>query len=378
MVTTYIIASIIVALVAFAVFAIRGKKQLENAGLMKSRNRPRVLESVLARIQQRVHYNNQIRKFAESSPADPKSAVAVLDEMEAAGVDASVVSYNALLKAYVRAIPPQVQQALDLLDRMEAAGLTANQVSYNTCLAACATQGLPDVAKSLLDRMIMLGITPTTLSYNSLINANANAETARVDEAMKCLELMAGTEVKPDDVSFSLIVKAYGNHGSATLALVEDLLEKMKKYELVAGSVFFNAAFRALAVSSEVDWVKWNEMMATHGIQADESMYLRAIRVNSLGNRPRPAAAEKVLETMLAAGHTPGTVGYTMIISAYGEKGDFNSAYRLLQQMTREGHEPSASPSPVCLSPSLAARTLPQTSGRPRTLSPRCRPWVSS
>ena len=111
-------------------------------------------------------------------------------------------------------------QALDLLDRMEAAGLTANQVSYNTCLAACATQGLPDVAKSLLDRMIMLGITPTTLSYNSLINANANAETARVDEAMKCLELMAGTEVKPDDVSFSLIVKAYGNHGSATLALV--------------------------------------------------------------------------------------------------------------------------------------------------------------
>merc|ERR1719353_1574521 len=152
-----IAASILfLALVVFAVLAFRGKKNLENAGLAKSRNRPRVLESVLARIQQRVHYNNQIRKFADAVPADPKSAVAVLDEMEAAGIDASVVSYNSLLKAYVRAIPPQVQQALELLDRMERAGLAANQISYNTCLAACAQQGLPDVAKSLLDRMIML------------------------------------------------------------------------------------------------------------------------------------------------------------------------------------------------------------------------------
>jgi len=333
---------LLLALVVFAILAFRGKKKLENAGLVKSRNRPRVLESVLARIQQRVHYNNQIRKFADAVPADPKSAVAVLDAMEAAGVDASIVSYNSLLKAYVRAIPPQVQQALELLDRMERAGLAANQISYNTCLAACAQQGLPIVAQSLIDRMVSKNIDPNVFSYNSLINAFANVEPARADEAMKTLQLMDANGVRPDDVSFSLLIKAHGNASTASLALVEQLVEEMGKFELSAGPVFFNAAFRALAVSTEVDWDKWIEMMSSHGLEADESMYLRAIRGFTLSSRPRPKAAEKVVQTMLAAGHSPGTVGYTMLISAFGEKGDFGSAHRLLEQMIAEGLEPSS------------------------------------
>jgi hypothetical protein len=188
-------------------------------------------------------------------------AEAILDRMEANGVDADMVAYTSVINAWSRAKSRRerkiaAKRATALLSKMEKFyteddqyHLKPNLITYSTTINAIGnsldTEG-PDMAEKLLRHMYDLhdsgtitGIRPTTATFNAVITALARCKARRGPQnayrAEKLLSEMTKrakdeTTVEPNIRTYGGVILAWAESGVPDAAeKAQSVLDRMQK-----------------------------------------------------------------------------------------------------------------------------------------------------
>jgi len=181
----------------------------------------------------------------------------LLREMEAAQITPNVVTFSTILKGYC--MENRLKQALELLEQMKTAHhLHPDEVAYNTLLDGCARFGDYKTGMAVLADMEAYGVTLSNFTlcvlaklahrskkpekafelceqlaekykiklnlhvYNNLVQAAIGArDLPRALEVFRC---MLQERVRPDERTYSLLLRGCISSGSAGAEVAEQLL----------------------------------------------------------------------------------------------------------------------------------------------------------
>ncbi|KAK7286770.1 hypothetical protein RJT34_21998 [Clitoria ternatea] len=131
-------------------------------------------------------------------------ALELLDEMKKGGkFSLNVVSYTSVIQSFCKR--GQWIEALDILDRMRFFGCHANHVTVFTLIKSLCVEGCVEEAYRLVDKFVM----EYRVSYgdccSSLVISLVRIK--RLEEAEKLFSGMLASDVKPDTLACSLLLK---------------------------------------------------------------------------------------------------------------------------------------------------------------------------
>lgn len=253
----------------------------------------------------------------------PDKALAVLREMEAAGVtpdnisynivlsacsgaqkraevstllarmpDADVVTYNTQLKSCVQ--DRDVPRAFQLFKDLEAAGLVPTQVTYGTLLECCTRAGEMDKAQDVLQLMAAKNVPRNAVVYTSIISGLTGL--SRLDDAVAVFEEMrADPDVEPDVICFSVLIKALCDYQRLDSAL--KLLEELLQLGQVPDEILFNNLLSGCA------------------------------------QKPHVQLGERVFQDMLAQGIRPTVATFSIMVKLYLRAGEVQASADFLARM---------------------------------------------
>merc|ERR1719161_3484883 len=136
-----------------------------------------------------------------------------------------IVSYNTLIKAAAKR--GDVQRCFSLLDQIQAAGLDADDVTFSTLLDVCIDREEHELASQALDRMCDSGVKMNCVLLTTLMKGFIRSK--HLDKAMALFDTMRSeqSQVKPDMITYSMLIKAQCDAldmGKA-LQILEDMLQ---------------------------------------------------------------------------------------------------------------------------------------------------------
>merc|ERR1719473_1138564 len=151
----------------------------------------------------------------ETKEYEQKRGASVLD----------IVSYNTLIKSAARR--GDVHKCFELLDMIQAAQLEADDVTFSTLLDVCIDREEHELASQALDRMCDSGVKMNCVLLTTLMKGFIRSK--HLDKAMALFDTMrsADSQVKPDMITYSMLIKAQcdaGDMGKA-LQILEDMLQ---------------------------------------------------------------------------------------------------------------------------------------------------------
>merc|ERR1719389_1104380 len=151
----------------------------------------------------------------ETKEYEQKRGASVLD----------IVSYNTLIKSAARR--GDVHKCFELLDMIQAAKLEADDVTFSTLLDVCIDREEHELASQALDRMCDSGVKMNCVLLTTLMKGFIRSH--HLDKAMALFDTMrsAESQVKPDMITYSMLIKAQcdaGDMGKA-LQILEDMLQ---------------------------------------------------------------------------------------------------------------------------------------------------------
>ena len=176
--------------------------------------------------------------------------LSILEEMKAAGVEASVKSYNLAIKA-CEGRPGQrlrledVAVALKLYEEMREAGMHPDIVTYGTLIELCAEGRQGALARRLRERMDEDGVRPNVVVLTSLLKALARA--GLVDECLAVFSKMVWgpSTMRPNRITFRTVVKELREAGALGAAL--RAYEGMRKAHYAPSNADFQELIAAAA-----------------------------------------------------------------------------------------------------------------------------------
>merc|ERR1719487_2301650 len=153
-----------------------------------------------------------IRNFASEN--NLKGAVSVFASLEQSGVDLNSVIFNTVLDACVEC--RDLNAAEEWMARMKDAGM-ADVVSFNTLIKAHLQNGNFDKARVLMEVMLSEGLKPNQVTFNELINAMVSrGGDARRKQLWAVIDEMKVAEVKPNQVTISILLKCLNSYSNQT------------------------------------------------------------------------------------------------------------------------------------------------------------------
>jgi len=134
-----------------------------------------------------------------------------------------IVSYNTRLKAAARS--RDIRKCFSILDEIHSAQLLADDVTFSTLLDVCIDEDDHEMASLALEQMSESGVTMNCVLLTTMIKGFVR--TKNLSKAMALFETMRGENsvVKPDMITYSILIKAHCDAGDMKEAL--RLLEAM-------------------------------------------------------------------------------------------------------------------------------------------------------
>jgi len=165
-----------------------------------------------------------IRNYA--AERDLQGAFSVFESMEQSGIDLNCIMYNTVLDACVMC--GDLKAAEVWMERMKMAGMT-DVVSFNTLIKAHLQNGSFDKVRLLMGMMSIQGLKPNQVTFNELINALVSkGGDGRRKIMWGVVEEMKAAEVKPNQVTMSILLKCLNSYSSPTeIAKTMDLINVM-------------------------------------------------------------------------------------------------------------------------------------------------------
>jgi pentatricopeptide repeat protein len=245
-----------------------------------------------------VIYSTVLKGFAVCKR--PDRMMSIYDEMRRRGVPCNTITYNTMLNAF--ALSGSMHRAPQLLEDMKNAtpAVEPDIVTYSTLVKGfCAAGELDKGLELLRDMEAGGGLSADEVMYNSLLDGCARQH--RLDDAMRILDAMSASSVKPSNYTLSIMVKLLGRArrlGQA-FSMVKSLCDEhglkpnVQVYTCLMQACFHNRQpMKALALHDE---------MVREGCALDQKAYVSLAR-----GLLQAGAADRAAEVVRCAHRLPG------------------------------------------------------------------------
>eukprot|EP00276_Gloeochaete_wittrockiana_P006260 CAMPEP_0184658068 /NCGR_PEP_ID=MMETSP0308-20130426/23359_1 /TAXON_ID=38269 /ORGANISM="Gloeochaete witrockiana, Strain SAG 46.84" /LENGTH=1204 /DNA_ID=CAMNT_0027096659 /DNA_START=176 /DNA_END=3794 /DNA_ORIENTATION=- len=326
-------------------------------------------------------YNGLMAQYMRSPDADVDQAFEIRDEMKEAGMDLTMapITYHALIRLCARTGNPQ--NALALLNEMEANGIQPQTDTFNIlkdymdgllvqkCLAATSADQLPP----LLDSMCASGFSPNVDTYNTLLQEFAKSRA--VDHALVIYGHMRNSNVEPNEDTLNMVVKACvrGGHVERTIPILDEMKKRgfhpalaehdlLKIYmdqlfgEVLSPPAPANGSIPRAASPVSDPLAALDDLELRMGIRPTLATYNALIQ--SICRERKIEEALALLHDMQAAGVHPDVFTYNQIMDTCVRSERYDLAMKLFHSLrwppspSSPQHQPDTSHSPASASAS--------------------------
>ncbi|CAH9068339.1 unnamed protein product [Cuscuta europaea] len=241
-------------------------------------------------------------------------------------------TFNLLLS--VCASCQDLEGAFRVLQLVKEAGLNADCKLYTTLISTCAKIGKIDTMFEVFDKMVNAGVEPNVHTFGALIDGCAKA--GQVSKAFSAYETMLSMHVKPDRVVFNSLITACGQSGEANQAF--DVLAKMREetHPIHPDHITIGALMKACVNTGQVDRVRdvYN-LIHEYNIKGGAELY--TIAVNSFSEKGDWELACSIFNDMDKKGIAPDELFISAMVDAAGHAGKLDAAFALLKEARNNG-----------------------------------------
>lgn len=307
-----------------------------------------------------------------------KNAEAIFRRMQRWGPEPSALTYQIILKTFVQGDKfKEAEEVFENLLNDEKAPLKPDQKMFNMMIYMYKKAGSYEKARKTFALMAERGIEQSTVTYNSLMSFETNYK-----EVSNIYDQMQRADLRPDVVSYALLVNAYGKarREEEALAVFEEMLSAGVRPTRKA----YNILLDAFSISGMVeqartvfksmrrdryfpDLCSYTTMLSAYVNASDmegaEMFFKRLIQdgfepnVVTYGTLIKGYAkindlemVMKKYEEMLGRGIKANLTILTTIMDAYGKGGDFDTAVHWFKEMGSSGIPPDQKAKNVLLS----------------------------
>jgi pentatricopeptide repeat protein len=157
--------------------------------------------------------------------------------------DLDAVGYNTLMKLYAKA--GNLDHCFKLRAEMTQQGVKPSEVTFGILLNACVGAGYFDRARDIFAELCNSGVRLNVVHCTTFIKGLISAE--RLHEADDVLnEMSRSPGTKPDLITYSILVKAYADHGDVSAAFT--VLKRMLDEDIKPDEIIFNSVLGSCSV----------------------------------------------------------------------------------------------------------------------------------
>jgi pentatricopeptide repeat protein len=238
----------------------------------------------------------------------------------------NIVSYNIVMNALTNR--SRYQEAIDLFYKMIGFGVKPDKLSYTSLVKAITSEGDVEVnLEELFYDMREQGVVPDVITFNTAIKSLCDQR--KIAAAKKIVDLMQGTAVSPNSMTYGLLMTGLieSNNPGAALLLFETACSDRRTVAFTENTYIYTTAVSAAA--SIGDHNRALELLS---------------RMKSIGVKPNLKTMTAVMGACIAGGkpalavdiyrRLPNPDGYAMAqgLQALSESGNIEEALSLLSQ----------------------------------------------
>ncbi|GMN55013.1 hypothetical protein TIFTF001_024130 [Ficus carica] len=227
------------------------------------------------------------------------NAEAIFRRMKSSGPEPSALTYQIILKIFVEGCKfREAEEIFETLLNDKKPPLKPDQKMFHMMIYMHKKAGSYEKARTLFALMAERGVPQSTVTYNSLMSFETNYK-----EVSKIYDQMQRAGLKPDVVSYALLINAYG---------------KARREE------------EALAVFEE---------MLDAGIRPTHKAY--NILLDAFAISGMVVQAQTIFKSMRRDRYTPDLCSYTTMLSAYVNASDMEGAEKFFIRLKQDGLKPN-------------------------------------
>lgn len=219
------------------------------------------LEATLARMRELgiepSHVTLGILVKAYGQACDIKSVLRLWDEMSDQRQQANAVTYGCMINACVRC--GQTEKAADIFNEMKQLRKHCNTILYTTLIKGYGNEKDLNSALALFREMREEGVPYNTIAYNSIIDVCIKCSELSIAEDIFREMLSPQSNVQPDLITYSTLLKGYCHVGNLDKAL--QVAETIKVCGLKCDELVYNTLMDGC--------VKANDLSAGVGLFAE-------------------------------------------------------------------------------------------------------------
>lgn len=263
-----------------------------------------------------------------------RKAEAVFRRMQTSGPEPSPITFQIILKSFVQGDKYKEAEAIfeDLLNEKRAS-FKPDQKMFHMMIYMYKKAGDYAQARKLLAQMSERGIPLSTVTFNSLMSFETDYK-----EVSSIYDQMQRAGLKPDVVSYSLLIKAYGKarREEEALAVFEEMLDAGVRPTRKS----YNILLDAFAISGLVEEAHTVfKAMRRHRVEPDLCSYTTMLL--AYVNASDMSGAEKFFRRIKEDGLKPNVVVYGTLMKGYSKLNNVEKVMRVYERMRMQGVEPN-------------------------------------
>ncbi|CAO2187292.1 unnamed protein product [Urochloa humidicola] len=274
-----------------------------------------------------------------------RKAEAVFRRMQTSGPEPSPVTYQIILKSLVEGDKYKEAEAIfeDLLDEKRAS-FKPDQKMFHMMIYMYKKSDYKEVS-SIYDQMQRAGLKPDVVSYSLLIKAYGKAR--REEEALAVFEEMLDAGIRPTRKSYNILLDAFAISG-----LVEEantVFKAMRRHRVEPDLCSYTTMVLAYVNASDMNGAeKFFRRIKDDGLKPNVVVYGTLMKGYSKLNNVEKVM--RVYERMRIQGVEPNQTIYTTIMDVHGRNSDFGNAVIWFKEMEARGYPPDQKAKNILLS----------------------------
>lgn len=259
-----------------------------------------------------------------------KNAEAIFRRMQRSGPEPSAITYQIILKTFVKANKfKEAEEVFHSLLNEEKLPFKLDQKMFHMMIYMYKKAGSYEKARKTFALMAERGIEQSTVTYSSLMSFETDYK-----EVSNIYDQMQRAGLRPDVVSYALLINAYGKarREDEALAVFEEMLDAGVRPTRKA----YNILLGAFSISGMVEQARTVfKSMRRDRYSPDICSYTTML--SAYVNASDMEGAEKFFKRLLQDGIEPNVVTYGTLINGYAKVNDVGKVMAKYEEMLERG-----------------------------------------
>ncbi|XP_058098398.1 pentatricopeptide repeat-containing protein At3g59040 isoform X2 [Magnolia sinica] len=259
-------------------------------------------------------------------------AEAIFRRMQSSGPEPSPLTYQIILKTFVEGNKFEEAEAIfESLLTDERSPFKPDQKMFHMMIYMYRKAGSYDQARKLFTKMADRGIPQSTVTFNSLMSFETNYK-----EVSSIYDQMQRAGLRPDVVSYALLINAYGKarREEEALAVFEEMLDAGVRPTRKA----YNILLDAFAVSGMVEEAR-TVFKSMRRDRCNPDLCSYTTMLSTYVNASDMEGAEKFFKRLKQDGFKPNIVTYGTLMKGYAKANNLEKMMEIYEEMRMEGIE---------------------------------------